>query len=51
MFALDAAAFAAVTQALKANGANETPGGLRDKETALLRALSIGVETSISSSH
>jgi hypothetical protein len=43
MFALDAGAFAAVTQALKANGAYETPGGLREKEAALLRALSIGL--------
>jgi hypothetical protein len=39
-FALDAAAFAAVTQTLKANGAQETPAGLRNKEAALPRALS-----------
>ena len=42
MFALDAAAYAAVTQTLKENGAHETPIGLHKKDSARLRALSIG---------
>ena len=41
MFKLDAPALAEVTKALKANGAFETPAGLRKKEAALLQALSI----------
>ena len=42
MFALDAAAYAAVTQTLKENGAHETAMGLHKKDSARLRALSIG---------
>jgi hypothetical protein len=41
MFKFDAPALARVTKALKANGAYEAPAGLRKKEIALLKALSI----------
>ena len=42
MCGLGATQFAAVSLALKTHGASETPKGLEHKETALLRALSIG---------
>jgi len=37
MFALDAAAYAAVTQTLKENGAHETPGAAQEGFGALAR--------------